>query len=342
LDYAAQLEAKRAIVRDALTRIANVDVDSLAIVPSPLETSYRNRVSFTLERAGPNRVIAGFNALHDAGRLIDVDGRCLLPEAPVSRVWDRLRAAWGPDANLLPDGKRLRLTLRASAGGNVSLLIDGGDSPGNPDALLAAVAGLDAIWHRPRDQRAIHLAGARQMPEQWGDESIALGGAAFVQVNRTAAALLEHHVAGLVGVAAGRRIVDAYCGVGLHGRRLARCGADVVGIELDPDAARVAQQAGLGNLSILVARVEDVLAQALPADVLILNPPRAGVAPRVIEQIVAGTVGRIVYVSCDPATLARDIKRLASRFTLTHARAFDLFPQTAHVETVAVLDADSG
>jgi 23S rRNA (uracil1939-C5)-methyltransferase len=83
--------------------------------------------------------------------------------------------------------------------------------------------------------------------------------------------------------------------------------------------------------------VEDRLAEALPAELVILNPPRAGVDPRVVQTMLAHTPERLVYVSCDPATLARDTAALAASYRLTSVRCFDLFPQTAHVETVVAL-----
>jgi 23S rRNA (uracil1939-C5)-methyltransferase len=338
LRYDAQLEAKSRIVADGLVRIGRLETEPPPVAPSPRETRYRNRVSFALRRLGSGRVVAGFHALGDPGRVIDVDGRCLLPEMAVAAVWDRLRAAWGPDARRLPSGERLRLTLRGTADGEVALLVEGGFAPGRPDELLAAVDGLAAVWHRPEGAPAVLLAGAPTLRERWGGEEVELGGAAFLQVNREAAALLEAYVLEAVGPPAGLKVVDAYCGVGIHARRLARAGAAVVGIELDPDAVAAANRDAPPGARFFAGAVETLLSEHLPADAVILNPPRGGLAPEVAETLATNRTERIVYVSCDPATLARDLRRLGDGFRLAAVRAFDLFPQTAHVETVAVLE----
>src|SRR5690606_26526104 len=123
------------------------------------------------------------------------------------------------------------------------------------------------------------LAGAPGLPETWGEESFQLTGAAFLQVNRRAAALLEGHVVETAGELAGLRVADAYCGIGLHARRLARAGARVTGIELDADAVRIAQAGAPPAATFLAGRVEALLGGVLPADLLILNPPRAGLEP---------------------------------------------------------------
>jgi 23S rRNA (uracil1939-C5)-methyltransferase len=346
LEYPAQLAIKGRIAADALRRIGGLDVDEPDVVASPLEHRYRNRVSFALLRAGAGRVFAGFHALHDPGRIVPVDGSCLLPEEPIARVWDRLRDAWGDDARRLPSGERLRLTLRSTESGAVSLLVEGGFSRGRPEELLERVEGLHAIWFRSGEGPAEHVAGVPGLPETWGDEAFEVGGTAFLQVNRSAARVLEDHVMERAGLVEGRTVVDAYCGIGLHSRRLAAAGASVTGIELDADAVRIARGWGSGSAEgsgglplYLEGRVEDVLGSVLPAELLILNPPRAGVAPGVIEAILEQPPRRILYVSCDPATLARDLARLATRFRLEHVRCFDLFPQTAHVETVVELVA---
>jgi 23S rRNA (uracil1939-C5)-methyltransferase len=337
LDYAAQLRAKARIVADALTRIGGLEVELPEVVASPVEFRYRNRVSFALRRLGGGRVVAGFHALGDARRVVDLGGACLLPEEPIARVWDALRAEWGENASRLPSGERLRLTLRANLAGEVSLLVEGGDGPGRPEELVERVHGLAAVWHRPAESAAALVAGAPGLPETWGDETVELSGAAFLQVNRTAAALLEAHVAERAGEVAGSRIIDAYCGVGLHARRLARAGAEVVGIELDADAVAEARRAASEGARFEQGAVEEVIGDHLPADLVILNPPRAGVAAEVAEALVAAPPARILYISCDPATLARDVRRLAGTFALVNVRCFDLFPQTAHVETVAEL-----
>ena len=337
LTYDAQLRAKGRIVSDALTRIGGIPTEPLQVVPSPTEFRYRNRVSFALRREARGSVVAGFHALGDPDRIVDLDGRCLLPEEPIARAWDALRAGWGQDARRLPSGDRLRLTLRASATGEVSLLVEGGFSPGRPEELLDAVPGLVAIWHRPGTAPATLVAGAPGLPETWGDETVELSGAAFLQVNRAAAALLEEHVMERIGDAAGLRVVDAYCGVGLHARRLARAGATVVGIELDPEAVAEARRNAPEGTTFVEGPVEQLLPEHLPAELVILNPPRAGVAAEVAEALGASPPQRIVYVSCNPATLARDLRRMGDAFRVENVRSFDLFPQTAHVETVVVL-----
>jgi 23S rRNA (uracil1939-C5)-methyltransferase len=337
LTYDAQLRAKARIVADALARIGGLEVEAPEVVRSPREQRYRNRVSFALRRLGRGQVVAGFHALHDAERVLDIDGDCLLPEEPIARVWDRLRAAWGPDARRLPSGERLRLTLRATAAGAVSLLIEGGYSAGQPQELLDAVDGLTSVWHRPGEATAELLAGAPGLPETWGDEAFEVSGTAFLQVNRAAAALLEEHVIAQCGEPAGLAVVDAYCGIGLHARRLARAGARVVGIERDSDAVAAARRDAPAGASFKTGPVEELLPAHLPADLVILNPPRAGIVPEVVAALAAAPPARLIYVSCDPATLARDLKRLGAAFRPESVRCFDLFPQTAHVETVVLM-----
>ena len=339
LEYGAQLAAKARIVADALARIGGIRSlpHSIEVVASPEQLRYRNRVSFTLRRRGEGEVVAGFHALGAPGRVVDVDGRCLLPEEPIARVWEALRAAWGPNARCLPAGEELRLTLRSARNGDVSLLIEGGSSPGRPEELLGAVAGLVSIWHRPGSNPAELLAGAPALDEMWGGEGVRLAGAAFLQVNRSMAPLLEAYVLEQAGRTTGQRVIDAYCGIGVHARRLARAGADAVGIEMDPHAVAEARRIAPPGARFEEGPVETLLPMSLPADLVILNPPRAGIGAEVAATLQRQPPGRLIYISCDPATLARDLRHLASTLRLESIRCFDLFPQTAHVESVAVL-----
>jgi 23S rRNA (uracil1939-C5)-methyltransferase len=338
LEYEAQLAAKAQVVADALRRIGGSDIAAPDVVPSPKEFRYRNRVSFTLVRLRGGGVRAGFHEIHRPDRILDIDDACLMPELPVAEAWASIRRHWGPDARRLPSGMRLRLTLRASSEGLTALLIQGGYGPGHAGELLERVPGLQSIWHQPATAAApVLLAGAAQLSETWQDEELALGGAVFLQVNRSAAALLEEYVIEQAGNVAGLHVVDAYCGVGLHARRLARLGARVTGIELDDLALAEARRA-LPDSLLIADRVETALPGVLPADLVILNPPRAGIAGEAADALCATPPARLLYISCDPATLARDVQRLAPHFALRSIRCFDLFPQTAHVETVAELE----
>jgi 23S rRNA (uracil1939-C5)-methyltransferase len=337
LEYGFQLEAKARIVADALRRIGGIAVEPPEVVPSPLEFRYRNRVSFTLVRQRGGGVVAGFHDITRPDRVIDIDEACLMPEPAVAEAWAAVRRFWGGDASRLPSGVRLRLTLRATAGSRTALLVQGGFGRGRPDELLDRVPSLESIWHQPRtSEPAVLLAGEARLAESWQDEELALGGAIFLQVNRGAAALLEEHVMQAAGAVAGMRVIDAYCGVGLHARRLARAGADVIGIELDELAVTEAQRA-VPAARFVADRVENVLGDVLPADLVLVNPPRAGMDPAAAHALLARPARRLIYTSCDPATLARDLARLAPTYELRSVRCFDLFPQTAHVETVAEL-----
>lgn len=334
LRYEAQLEAKGRIVADALQRIGRLEVEPPVVEPSPNEFRYRNRVTFTFLRLGGGRVVAGFHELEQPGRIVDVGADCLLPEESLAAVWGALRRGWGPGARFLPGGPRLRLTLRTVRDDAV-LVVHGGTGPGSPERLLQDVPGLVALWQkRPGEPPAV-LAGAQQPLEEWQDEELAVSGTAFLQVNREAAAVMQRYALEQVGEVSGKTVVDAYCGLGIFARQLARRGARVVGIERDREAVAGARAGAPEGARFLEGAVEDRLPEALPADVAILNPPRTGVHERVTEVLADSRLERIVYVSCDPATLARDAARLAPVYALDALRTFDLFPQTAHVETVA-------
>jgi 23S rRNA (uracil1939-C5)-methyltransferase len=159
-------------------------------------------------------------------------------------------------------------------------------------------------------------------------------------VNHEVAEAMVAHVLGLAasdGPSEGRRAADAYSGIGEYARRLADDGWTVSAIELDPAACEAARKGSGDGYVILEGRVEDRLPEALPADLLIVNPPRAGLGPEVVRAIAADPPEHMVYVSCDPATLARDVAALRDEYAVRSIACFDLFPQTAHVETVVEL-----
>jgi 23S rRNA (uracil1939-C5)-methyltransferase len=160
---------------------------------------------------------------------------------------------------------------------------------------------------------------------------------AFEQVNAVVADALRVAVVSRALAVRPASVVDAYAGSGTTSRMLAEQGVTVTAIEVDPDAVSYAASHAPVGLSVRLGRVEDVLRDVLPADSVILNPPRAGLHARVTHALEANPRPRqILYVSCDPATLARDLARLPS-YRIAGLSAFDMFPQTAHVETLCEL-----
>lgn len=350
LDYDAQLAARSTMVGDALRRIGGRKVADPPVDPAASETHYRSRVTFTLRRREGGGVTAGYHALDRPGRIVDVHDECLLPEPEIGAAWTALREAWGPGAERLPAGDVLRLTLRSAEGG-VVLTVDADRTSGDGDAgaLVAEVPGLLAVWRgRTEHDPPRLLAGDPDTVTRWQGFTIPVRTSAFVQVNRQGADRLHEATLREIGRPPRElRVVDAYCGAGVFGRRLARHGSRVTAIELDPEGAAAARmgeaevpEGSPGSFRVLEGPVEERLEEALPADLVLLNPPRAGVHPRVPDLLREARVPRILYVSCDPATLARDLDRLGPDYRIRHIQSFDLFPMTSHVETLVVLDRD--
>jgi 23S rRNA (uracil1939-C5)-methyltransferase len=202
--------------------------------------------------------------------------------------------------------------------------------------LAAGTAGTRAVALPAR-------SGPRVALEVGGDR-LEVSPGVFFQANASMLEPLAEVVWRAVG--AGEHAVELFAGAGFLTLGLARRFHRVSAVESNPEAAadlaRNLAAAGLANVEILAARVEDALerpplANARPATAL-LDPPRSGLPSGAAEALAAIAPARIAYLSCDPATLARDLRRLSARgYALTHVEAFDLFPQTAHVETLAVL-----
>jgi 23S rRNA (uracil1939-C5)-methyltransferase len=343
LDYGAQLEAKANIVADALRRLGGLEASAPEVVASALEFGYRNRVTFLLRREG-TEIAAGYRVFPDPASVVDIHA-CPLAEPPINEVWASLRAVWGPLAERLPRGSELRLTLRSTTEGEVGLAIEGGEGDGEPDDLLDGVEGLASIWRLDRKGDADWYVGKATLADAWGDHTLRIAGTTFVQVNRDAAAKLEAYVGEQVGEPSGMRIADVYCGFGHRALRLAWAGARVVGIDSDRHAIAMAAAAAAESAAparFIAAPAEVALIHELPTQLVILNPPRRGIEKQVGEALRRKPPARIIYVSCDPATLARDLKALSGTFRVAACRAFDMFPQTAHVEAVVTLERSRG
>jgi len=321
LAYEAQLAAKRAIVREAVRRIGRRDVADVDVRPSPSPWRYRTKLTLALRRRG-GRWVAGLHPYDDPDAVFQLE-QCLITHDHVVAVWRDIFDA----AELLPSARSLRGAVRLVPEG-AAFVLEGGTHWPSAAAFADRVQELRAIWWEPTGSRRRLVVDRRKA---------ASPDASFAQVNPAAAALMHDHVVTTTLTYAPRTVIDAYAGAGATALALAERGVEVTAVELDPAAARWASSHLPPRSRAIVARVEDVLATLLPADVVILNPPRAGVDERVTRTLQeSGAPRAIVYVSCNPATLARDLARLP-RYRIASMTSFDLFPQTAHVETVCTL-----
>ncbi|MBA3256367.1 MAG: class I SAM-dependent RNA methyltransferase [Pyrinomonadaceae bacterium] len=307
LNYEAQLQAKVDIIRDCFHRIANMpDLPEIAIHQSPKQWQYRARAIWQFDPQ--TRHLGYFEA--GSHRVCDVE---------VCAV-------------LVPDLQNALEALRAQI-----------RNDSFPEAVkhVEAVAGDEGVSVSP----AWADFATKHVSRRIGDETYDFNANAFFQINQQ---LVELLVEEAIRNARGALAIDLYCGVGLFTVPLARCFERVVGVESNPIASRFAQMnlhnAQLRSAKVITARVGEWLnGQSLESeavDLLLLDPPRAGAENSVIRGILAKHPRQVSYVSCDPATLARDLKKLlASGYSLDSVAAFDMFPQTHHVETVVRLTA---
>jgi 23S rRNA (uracil1939-C5)-methyltransferase len=310
LNYQAQLDAKVEIIRDCLRRIGSIEhVPEFQITPAPNVWHYRARAQWQYDSV--RRRLGYFES--GSRRVCDVADCAVLVPALQSEL-EHLRARMQQGA--LPEDTR---NFRAIAGDDgISIADDKGRNP-------TVREGVSDIT------RNIH------------GEHYHLNADSFFQTN---ADLLSQLIDAAIGEAHGQRAVELYCGVGLFTVPLGRRVESVVGVEGDAPATDFARQnlvrAELRNAEIVNQDVADWLNQNLEGagnegalDFLLLDPPRTGAESRVISGILGLRPKRICYVSCDPATLARDLKKLiAGGYLIDRLAAFDMFPQTHHVETV--------
>jgi 23S rRNA (uracil1939-C5)-methyltransferase len=322
LQYAAQLDAKSAIIGDSLRRIARRAVENPVVAASDAPWRYRRKLTLHLRRARSGW-IAGLHPYDDPMAVFDLRD-CPITDERVLAVWTELRDAF----DLLPAEDALRVSVRLVEEG-AAATVEGGRAWNASERFFAAVPSLAELWWRAEDRPARRVATRA---------STAQAGASFIQVNAGVAGRLREHLLERVRLYDPRRVVDAYAGTGATTLPLVADGRTVVAIEWDRAAVEQLRERLAPPSSAIAGRVEDHLASALPADVVMLNPPRSGVDAKVTAALetAAAPPRALFYVSCDPATLARDLARLP-RYRLVDVRGYDMFPQTAHVETVCEL-----
>lgn len=320
--YDAQLQAKRGIIRDALTRIGKRPVELPDIDASEEQWRYRRKLTLAIRRRKHDDWIIGLHPYDDPVGVFQLSD-CPITDERVMRVWRQVMEA----RRFFPAADELRASVLVLDTG-ATVVMEGANAWPERSAFFQAVPLAAALWWKPVHRARMLVA----------ERAASAGSASFAQVNPGVGKALHEYVLAKAKSYRPGRVIDAYAGSGATAVPLARDGVRVVAIESDRDAAaRCGALLPEGSRAI-AGRVEEALPGALPADVVLINPPRTG-----IHETVASTLQDtdapprgLIYVSCDPATLARDLSRMR-RYRIVSLRAFDMFPQTAHVETVCEL-----
>jgi 23S rRNA (uracil1939-C5)-methyltransferase len=331
IDYEAQVGFKRQVVVDQLARLGRVPAADEVVaeaIGAAEPWSYRNRVQFSLTAGGD----LGF-LVAESQEVLPVR-ECLLLDPLLDDLWASLDMLW-------PQLYRLSLRCGSATGDLLAIfeLDHYEDFEIEVDFPVSCVLLL-------ADGEAVVLMGDSFLTEHVAGRDYRVSAGSFFQVNTAGAEALVSLVHEYLDPKGGETLVDLYCGVGLFGLALAGRVGRVIGVEVEPGAAAdFRHNAGeMPNVELLEEDAESALAHLQErVDLLLLDPPRAGAGAEVIDQIARLAPTRVVYVSSEPATLARDARHLLDRgYTLRRVQPVDLFPQTYHVESVALFERSAG
>jgi 23S rRNA (uracil1939-C5)-methyltransferase len=364
LAYPAQLAFKTKQVRDCLERIGDVAGFELRpILPAPDPYGYRNKMEFTIA-ASADRAIVG---LHEADRydaVIDIE-RCLLQSETMNALLDEMRRQVIARGLPVWDGATeqglLRfVSLREGRRTGEAMVNIVAASPDverlGPlaDAMRARTPAIASVVLNVNAKKASVAVGTEEhvllgrevITESLGGVTFQVSANSFFQTNTVQAERLFALVEAACESQGHETIIDLYSGTGAISLLVARGCRRVYGIEVAPaavaDAVRNARANGIDNCTFLTGEVRHVLpalmAEGVRAETVIADPPRAGFHPKALATLAALAPARIVYVSCNPSTLARDVGDLVRRgYRLEWVQPVDMFPQTPHIEAVARL-----
>lgn len=361
MEYEEELEAKRQKVEDALRRLGGADIGVSVIHGAGQTDRYRNKVQFPVGQGAEGIRVGLFRGRsHD---VLDVTD-CLLQPESANRL-GRVLKGW-MEASAVPaydetqrSGLVRHLYVRTNRAGEslVCVVVNGKSLPdeeGVVRVLRAAEPKLAGVVLNVNEEDTNVILGDRYRTlwgRDWLEEELCgltfrLSVPSFFQVNREQTEVLYGRAVDFAGLTGKETVLDLYCGIGTISLAMARRAGRVIGAEIVPeaieDAKDNARRNGVDNAEFFcgdAGQIAHKLAQeGMRPDVICVDPPRKGLAPGVTDILADMAPERIVYVSCDPATLGRDVKLLAGRgYRLVQAEAVDLFPRTHHVESCVLL-----
>ncbi len=324
LPYQAQLQVKSDILHDQLSRIGKIpDPPVEQIIASPNEWNYRNHVQFHLTREGKLGYIRANR------RDVMPIKECHLPEAPLNDLWPSLE--FDPDLGLE------RISLRVGMNAETMLVLESGH-PEPPEMELEKDL---SVVHMTGDDMVV-MAGDDAISMAVKDRMFRVSPGSFFQVNAGLTGKMVDHLLEHLPVSSKTTLLDVYCGVGLFSAFFAGRVGRLVGVEASPSACEdfSANLDEFDNVELYEAPAEAVLPSLdVVPDIVIVDPPRAGLAKPALDALLVQSPPCLAYVSCDPSTLGRDASRLiAAGYHLRLVTPFDLFPQTYSIESISIFE----
>jgi 23S rRNA (uracil1939-C5)-methyltransferase len=362
LPYERQLEEKQSMVSDALTRIGGFESPPVEpILPAEQQLRYRNKLEYSFGMDEQGELVLGF---HHPGRwdLIDDVEDDILASERINEVRAAVKAwclqegltAWDRETQtgvlrnlVVREGRRtgqVQARVVTSPGGEFRVAELAAATPA--DSFLWTRAEGVAETTRGGDTQVVK--GSAVLEEQLAGLRFRVSPDAFFQTNTEMAERLYGTAAELAALSGREKVLDLFCGIGTIAIALALDAGEVWGVELVEEAVRDAIENaklnGIDNTKFFAGDVRlvmrELLEQSGSPDVIVVDPPRAGLSQKVVRRIIEAEAQRIVYVSCNPTTLAPNARQLVDDggYTLKTVRPVDMFPQTPHIECVALLE----
>ena len=347
--YERQLAHKRDQVEDALRRIGRLDGFELEPIETALEAwRYRNKLEYSFGATAGEPAL-GYHRRGSWADVVDVSD-CLLASEANNAARNAVRG-WARGAELAPYDRRARSGVlrnlvvregRRTGQLQTRLVTSSARIPRPPVDLHTVIEGPSGGTDGPTG-----VLGAEHLSERIGELELRVSHTAFLQTNTEMAERLYAIAAELAALSGRERVFDLYCGIGTVGLSLARRAGEVWGLESVPeaiaDAEHNAEANGIANARFIAADarvgIRPLLERAGRPDLVVVDPPRAGLSAKIVRRLLECAAPRIVYLSCNPTTLAPNAAQMVEAgYTLRRVKPVDMFPQTPHVECVAVLE----
>jgi 23S rRNA (uracil1939-C5)-methyltransferase len=360
LPYERQLEIKHDQVREALGRLGHLEGYELEpIVPAEQQWRYRNKLEFSFGQEADGQLVCGFHAPGQFNQIVPIED-CLLQSERGNAAREQV-VAWAREQGLSAWDRRaqrgfLRNLVVREGRRTGQLQVRLVTSPGDIDtASLTRAVDCDGLFWTRRDDmgestyggETQHLSGSPTLEERLGDLTFAISPEAFFQTNTEMAERLYGIATEYAGLGGVERVFDLYCGIGTIALTLAARAREVTGVEIAApavaDAISNARRNGVVNARFFAGDIRlamrDLVEEAGRPDVCVVDPPRAGLSQKVVRRIIEANPKRLVYVSCNPTTLAPNAAQMVEAgYRLVRVRPVDMFPQTPHIECVALLE----